>query len=256
MEKLSVAIISILGTCLLSTHANSASFDCNKATTWVEKTICTNNELSALDEAMAKKYREDVNHAANNEDSDIYKNNVILDQKLWLTFQRNTCKDTECLIREYTEHIEETTNYGVAQDSPDELSTSDLPNKNAFGEFSKNFQLSIYNVDGKHKNAFQDAKNALSINKVDNKPYLSVIESDLVFTNYHTCSIGDSMAEWSQNHWVINDSNQPDEILELRLYPASYNGKTQLLLRDIGDQFRWGRCGVRGYFDGIILEQE
>lgn len=121
MEKLSVATISILGACLLSTNANSASFDCSKAITWVEETICTSTELSALDEAMAKKYREDINNAANDEDSEIYKNNVIIDQKLWLTFQRNTCKDTECLIREYTEHIEETTNYGVAWDFSDEL---------------------------------------------------------------------------------------------------------------------------------------
>ncbi len=54
MKKLCIATIGILGTCLLSTHANAASFDCNKATTWIEKTICTNTELSDLDEAMAK----------------------------------------------------------------------------------------------------------------------------------------------------------------------------------------------------------
>ena len=256
MKKLCIATIGILGTCLLSTHANAASFDCNKATTWIEKTICTNTELSDLDEAMAKKYREDINNAANNEDSEVYRNNVIIDQKLWLTFQRNTCKDTECLIREYTEHIEEQTNYGVAWNFSDELNSSDLPSKNSFGEFSKNFQLSIYNVDGKRKNTLQDAKNTLSINEVNNKPYLSVIESDLVFTNYHSCSIGDSIAKWSQNHWVINDNNQPDETLELRLYPATYKGKSHLLLKDIDDQFRWGRCGARGYFDGIILERE
>ena len=180
---------------------------------------------------------------------------MILDQKLWLAFQRNTCKDTECLIREYTEYIEGTTNYGVAWNFPDELSTSDLPSKNAFGEFSKNFQLSIYNVDGKRKNTLQDANNTLSINKVDNKPYLSVIESDLIFTNYHSCSIGDSIAKWSQNHWVINDE-QSNKDVELRLYPAFYKGRTQLLLRDIDNQYRELYCGMRGYFDGIILERE
>lgn len=251
MKKLTLTTISTLGIYLLSTYANSASFDCNKASTWVEKTICKSPELSKLDEAMAKKYIKDLNNAANDEDSEVYKNNAIIDQKLWLNFQRNTCKDTECLIREYEEYIGEKT----YSDWTDELSFSDLPDKNAFGEFSKNFQISIYNVDGKRKNTLQDATNTLSINKVGNKPYLSIIEGVLIFTNAHTCDLGESKATWSQNHWVIND-DQSDKDVELRLYPATYKGKSQLLLRDMDDQFRWGRCGARGYFDGIILERE
>ena len=37
--------------------ANAASFDCNKAATFVEKTICANPELSNLDDLMANNYR-------------------------------------------------------------------------------------------------------------------------------------------------------------------------------------------------------
>ena len=255
MKKLCIATIGILGTCLLSTHANAASFDCNKATTWIEKTICTNTELSDLDEAMAKKYREDINNAANNEDSEVYRNNVIIDQKLWLTFQRNTCKDTECLIREYTEHIEEQTNYGVAWNFSDELSPSDLPRKSAFGKFSQTSQISIYNSGTQRWEDTGKAKNTVSIHSVANKPYLSIIEGVLIFTNAHICDLGESKAIWSQNHWVIND-DQPDKNVELRLYPAFYKGRTQLLLRDIDNQYRELHCGMRGYFDGIILERE
>ena len=86
MKKFILATISIVGISLLSTHANTASFDCNKASTWVEKTICQSAELSKLDEAMAKKYRKYLTNAANDEDSEIYKNNAIIDQKLWLNF--------------------------------------------------------------------------------------------------------------------------------------------------------------------------
>ena len=251
MKKLTLATISIVGISLLSTHTNSASFDCNKASTWVEKTICKSPELSKLDEAMAKKYRKYLTNAANEEDSEIYKKNAIIDQKLWLNFQRNTCKDTKCLIREYEEHIGEKT----YSDWTDELSSSDLPDKNAFGEFSKNFQISVYNVDGKRKNTLQDATNTLSINKVGNKPYLSIIEGVLIFTNAHTCEIETSKATWSQNHWVINESQQ-DKNLALRLYPASYQDKNQLLLRDMDNKYRELHCGMRGYFDGIVLERE
>ena len=252
MNKLTLAIVSMASIYILSTHANSASFDCKKATTWVEKTICESPELSKLDEAMAKKYKNNLVSESNDKDS---KDWMIYEQRTWLKFQRNTCKDTSCLIREYKERIEDTVHYGVAWNFPDELSSSDLPSKSSFGEFSKNFQISIYNVDGKRKNTLQDATNTLSINKVGNKPYLSIIEGVLIFTNAHTCDLGESKATWSQNHWIIND-DQSDKDVELRLYPATYKGKSQLLLRDIDDQFKSGRCGARGYFDGIILERE
>ncbi len=62
-------------------------------------------------------------------------------------------------------------------------------------------------------------------------------------------------AKWSQNHWIISDDQQ-DEAAELRLYPALYNGKTQLLLRDMDNRYRALHCGMRGYFDNMVLERE
>lgn len=251
MKKLALVTVNILGFSLLSTYANSASFDCNKASTWVEKTICKSSQLSKLDEAMAKKYKNDLINESDDEDS---KDWVIYEQRTWLKFQRNTCKEKECLIREYKERIEDKAYYGVAWDFPDELSSSDLPSKSSFGNFSQNFKIPIYNSET-GKNDMQEVKNTLSIHSITNKPYLSIVEGTLFFTNFHTCAIGESIATWSENHWVINDEQQ-DETLELRLYPALSKGKTQLLLRDIDDQFRWGRCGVQGYFDSILLKHE
>lgn len=49
-------IIIVFG--LLSTEANAASFDCKKATTWLEKTVCANLELSKLDEQLDKAYHD------------------------------------------------------------------------------------------------------------------------------------------------------------------------------------------------------
>jgi uncharacterized protein len=51
-----VFIIVLFG--LFSTQTMAASFDCKKATTWLEKTICSNPELSKLDEQMAKAYHD------------------------------------------------------------------------------------------------------------------------------------------------------------------------------------------------------
>ncbi|MEN8625250.1 lysozyme inhibitor LprI family protein [Psychrobacter proteolyticus] len=145
MKKLCITTIGILGICLLSTYANSASFDCNKAATWVEKTVCESPDLSKLDDSMAKKYRSNFSAAPDYEDSKAFKDRFIANQRTWLRFQRNTCKSEECLIREYKEYIEEQSSYGVAWNFSNELSPSDLPSKSAFGKFSQTSQISIYN---------------------------------------------------------------------------------------------------------------
>lgn len=247
MKKLLLVTLSVLGVCILSSNANSASFDCNKAATWVEKTICTNAELSKLDEVMAKKYKQDL---ADTSDKD-YKNNLIIDQRLWLTFQRNTCKSIECLVREYKEYTDEKAYYAWNN----EPSSSYLPDKSAFGDFSQTVEISTYNPDIVGWDDAQDITNTVSIYSVAKRPDLSVIEGDLIFTNFHSCVIESNVATWTQNHWVIYDNSQ-DKEAELRLYPAFYKGKTQLLLKDTDYQFGSGRCGVRGYFDGILLERE
>ncbi|WP_025651883.1 MULTISPECIES: lysozyme inhibitor LprI family protein [Psychrobacter] len=252
MKKSAVAIITTLGVCLLSTYANSASFDCKKATTWVEKTICESTELSKLDEAMAKKYKNDLINESNDKDS---KDWVIYEQRTWLKFQRNTCKDTSCLIREYKEYIEEKSHDALSKSDSNKPNRSDLPSKNAFGKFSESTQISMYNPDTERWDDAEEAENSISIHKVANKPYLAIIEGVLIFTNAHTCEIEVSKATWSQNHWVISDEQQ-NEATELHLYPASHKGKTQLVLTDPDNQFRERHCGMRGYFDGIVLERE
>ncbi|MDN5565537.1 MAG: lysozyme inhibitor LprI family protein [Psychrobacter sp.] len=255
MKKLALATISILATCLLSAPAYSASYDCNKAATWVEKNICKNPELSKLDDAMAQKYKIELASAADYQDSKSYKDGLIENQRTWLRFQRNTCIETTCLIREYKEYVEKKTDYGVAWSFAGELNQSELPSKNAFGKFSKASQILMYNPETARWDDAGEATNTLSINNVANTPYLSIVDGVFIFTNAHTCDISESKARWSQNHWVISDDQQ-DEAAELRLYPAIYKGKTQLLLRDMDNRYRESHCGMPGYFDGIVLERE
>jgi uncharacterized protein len=56
--KISIGIIIIALFGLFSTQAVAASFDCKKAASWVEKTVCSNPELSKLDDEMAKAYHD------------------------------------------------------------------------------------------------------------------------------------------------------------------------------------------------------
>ena len=58
-KNILIPIILIIALCgLLSTQAAAASFDCKKAASWLEKTVCANPELSKLDEEMAKAYHD------------------------------------------------------------------------------------------------------------------------------------------------------------------------------------------------------
>jgi len=83
-----IAWTVLVWSALLAT-TQAASFDCEKASNHVEKLICTDDELSQLDENMAGLYETallDKNIAST----------VKQTQKQWLK-KRNTCSDTACV---------------------------------------------------------------------------------------------------------------------------------------------------------------
>ncbi|WMP16418.1 lysozyme inhibitor LprI family protein [Thiothrix lacustris] len=75
------------------------SFECDKASTFIEKTICSNQNLADIDNAMANLYKNALSGAVNPE-------KIKKDQRAWLKNNRNKCSDTECLEREYSNRIE------------------------------------------------------------------------------------------------------------------------------------------------------
>jgi len=81
----------------LALNAEAASFNCAKAVTLVEEVICSDSEISMLDEALSSSYR---NAIAGNLDV----KNVKLDQRNWLK-KRNSCKDKVCLKAVYEQRI-------------------------------------------------------------------------------------------------------------------------------------------------------
>ena len=88
-----------------SATANSPSFDCRKATTTVEKLICTNPELSKLDLSLAEMYKEAVSKAPSIRD----------DQSSW-NVEKNKCTDTDCLKTAYEDRISQLVNFIVRHD--------------------------------------------------------------------------------------------------------------------------------------------
>lgn len=85
--------------------STSPSFDCSKATTPVEKLICTNPELSKLDIGLAEMYKEAVSKDRSIRD----------DQRAW-NVEKNKCTDADCLKSAYEDRISELTNFIVRHD--------------------------------------------------------------------------------------------------------------------------------------------
>ncbi|MDD2914991.1 MAG: hypothetical protein PHP70_06695 [Gallionella sp.] len=95
-------ICIILGWFVLLTTAHAASFYCGKASTKIEKLICSSPKLSVLDEELTKSYQ----YALQN--SRLGKNEpMVTAQKRWLKLIRNKCSDETCLNEVYSSRIKE-----------------------------------------------------------------------------------------------------------------------------------------------------
>ena len=90
-------LLTVLGWLMLSFAAQAASFDCTKSTNKVEKLICSNSELTKLDEDMAKVYDE---LRKKTPDEALLKRQ----QREWLKW-RNRCQDLVCLDERYRQRI-------------------------------------------------------------------------------------------------------------------------------------------------------
>ena len=81
-------------------NVNAASFDCTKASTPLEKTICGNSKLSDLDEKLAEAYKI---ARANSQDPAKLK----LEQIEWIKEARNCQSDASCIERSYNKRLSE-----------------------------------------------------------------------------------------------------------------------------------------------------
>ena len=79
----------------LGTFASAASFDCTKASTKIEKFICSDGELSKLDDELASLY---ASVRSQNQD-------IVSQQRKWLREKRGTCETVDCLKLVYRERI-------------------------------------------------------------------------------------------------------------------------------------------------------
>ena len=92
-------VISALGAALLYlSPAHAASFDCKAAKSAVEKMICSDGNLSKLDEELTKAYAQALVVASDREA-------LKREQRSWVRITRNRCLDVQCLSSTYRSRI-------------------------------------------------------------------------------------------------------------------------------------------------------
>lgn len=97
------AIFIAAGLALVAPEAvPAASFDCSKASTAIEVTICSDDGLSGMDELMVQAYASAEARATTARSRKL----LASDQKAWLRARAPCAEDLGCLIGMYDERIE------------------------------------------------------------------------------------------------------------------------------------------------------
>ncbi len=81
----------------------SASFDCKKASTFIEKGICSDSEASSLDEELSIYYKDALTKSSTPK-------KLKLEQRVWLKKVRNKCNNIECVKNRTSKRIDELAN--------------------------------------------------------------------------------------------------------------------------------------------------
>jgi uncharacterized protein len=81
----------------LMPSARAATFDCKKASTFAEKVVCSDSQLSAMDDELGRLYKGALAGTPNNE-------TLESDQKAWLSL-RDQCRDSDCIKKAYADRI-------------------------------------------------------------------------------------------------------------------------------------------------------
>lgn len=89
---------------IFSIYSYAASFDCSKASTKIEKTICSNNQLSTLDNELSK-YFINLKSQLDHKDFKI----LLREQRKWIKDRNRTCENRRgmerCLTSTYENRI-------------------------------------------------------------------------------------------------------------------------------------------------------
>lgn len=145
--RLVQGVVLLLGAQLIAWPAQAASFDCDKASTKVEKLVCNNSELSKLDEMLNLHYKAALRNTAES-------NKIRQEQRYWLK-QRNNCLDVICIKNLYRKRLQVLSQSAVIKYEKNKIKQTSTQIRHSYDiVMSKNkklcnYMVSLYNADMK-----------------------------------------------------------------------------------------------------------
>ena len=89
----------LVGIIVLATAAPVlAATDCSRATTNVEKLLCSNQRLAEADQRMALAFRGAIHRGGN-------PGTLMETQRIWIDDVRDVCNEVECMLKAYEGRI-------------------------------------------------------------------------------------------------------------------------------------------------------
>ena len=247
---------------------HAASFDCSKARTKIEKTICSDPKLSAADEQMAALYKAAL---ANTGRALIPVKDLPSDQVAWLTLIQSRCDNAACLSGAYRGRIRTLQNNSSYSDAPvpkgTEMSDQSLGDLGSFPQlqspaYHPGVELYNYLV----RRAVYDMRHRYGADKCDFE-FDAAIVGGRVATSYARIAVAAGGAHPVPMRVVVNvDLNNTREIALADLFtpgPAYFSLLARLTLADLkkqSDAYGWEgepRKTMFDYFtfgdDGLLI---
>ena len=169
MEYMKTKYLLMVPLLSIGFYVNSASFDCSRSQTNVEKQICSSSTLSKLDEILSHNYT--VISASDIGDS--ARQTLKQSQRKWIAM-RNSCNDFTCLEKSYTTRIEEIcNNYPVLSGSfPDCISVEQAMTEGGNNPLSTSGNSYTSGANTQRANVVDEKSLGLSVSDLNSNVYL------------------------------------------------------------------------------------
>jgi uncharacterized protein len=220
--------------------APAASFDCTKAATPVEKQVCADPELGALDERLAAAFKALGDEQTGNERGRRAPRSD--DQRRWLREVRDRCADAACLRKAYADRIAVL----AAWHQPAKADAT------IAGQYSVATEVGVVAGAGTETFATSDC---LSIVPRDDGAFDVAIES--VQTNVHTCAFrGQARAEGNAFRGIPGSGGE-DPALDEGEAPCNVSVLVERgELRIQAEGTCTFHCGARAHLDGLVYVRD
>ena len=198
-------------TSLLITSLYSASFNCKKASTFIEHTICNDSELSKLDEQLASAYKKVFNSLSD-------KTDLKKDQLDWLKNNRDKCMSLECLKTSYINRVLYLTNYD-SRDS--QTNTVAISSNDIAGLYKKGSASLEVNQDLSFNYSFVNERNG-------NMCLIEDEKFQYINNNLRILFTGD-MEKEIENMLLSKNSNLSSEIIKIAHHGSKTSSNSEFL---------------------------